>query len=70
LLKNFKKKNTKMFHTTIQHNTLTPGCKFASYIDVILPVDFSEYFNCKYDKEIQSTHLRASQKQVSIHTNV
>ena len=33
-------------------------------------MDFSENYSCKYQKEIQSVHFGASQKQISLHTGV
>ncbi|MES9882527.1 MAG: hypothetical protein ABW185_16790 [Sedimenticola sp.] len=36
----------------------------------IIHMDFSENYNCKYEKEIQSMHFGASQRQISIHTGV
>ena len=39
---------------------------------ILLHLDFSENYNsyCTFDKEIQSVHLGASQRQISIHTGV
>ena len=38
--------------------------------DIILHVDFSENYACKYEAEIQSVNFGASQKQISLHTGV
>ncbi|MES9881945.1 MAG: hypothetical protein ABW185_13790 [Sedimenticola sp.] len=38
--------------------------------DVVIHIDFSENYNCKYKTEIQSVHFGASQKQISLHTGV
>ncbi|WAQ99807.1 LOW QUALITY PROTEIN: hypothetical protein MAR_024180 [Mya arenaria] len=38
--------------------------------DVLIHIDFSENYNCKYHQEIQSIHFGASQTQVSLHTGV
>lgn len=38
--------------------------------DILLHIDFSENFSCKYFEEIQSIHFGASRKQISIHTGV
>lgn len=32
----------------------------------LLVVDFSQNYNCKYDKEIQSVHFGASKKKISL----
>lgn len=37
---------------------------------VIIHIDFSENYCCKYSSEIQSTHFGASKRQISIHTGV
>ncbi|CAC5372831.1 unnamed protein product [Mytilus coruscus] len=36
--------------------------------EVVIHMDFSENFNCKYEKEIQSVHFGASQRSISLHT--
>lgn len=38
--------------------------------DLLINVDFSENYNCKYDREIQSVHFGASRQQISLHTGV
>ncbi|KAJ8870063.1 hypothetical protein PR048_029074 [Dryococelus australis] len=38
--------------------------------EVLVHVDFSENYNCKYSKEIQSAHFGGSKHQVTIHTCV
>ncbi|WAR07948.1 hypothetical protein MAR_017906, partial [Mya arenaria] len=38
--------------------------------DVLIHIDFSENYNCKYHQETQSIHFGASQTQVSLHTGV
>ena len=38
--------------------------------EIIIHMDFSEKYSCKYQKEIQSVHFGASQKQISLHTCV
>ena len=38
--------------------------------EIMIHMDFSENYSCKYQKEIQSVHFGASQKQISLHTGV
>lgn len=38
--------------------------------DILIHVDFSENYACKYESEIQSVHFGASQRQISLHTGV
>jgi len=38
--------------------------------DILIHIDFSENYNCKYVSEIQSVHFGASQRQISLHTGV
>ncbi|CAC5379288.1 unnamed protein product [Mytilus coruscus] len=38
--------------------------------EVVIHMDFSENFNCKYEKEIQSVHFGASQRSISLHTGL
>jgi hypothetical protein len=38
--------------------------------EVIVHIDFSENYSCKYDKEIQSVHFGPSQTQITLHTGV
>lgn len=38
--------------------------------EVLLHMDFSENYNCKYTKEIQSMHFGGSRNQISLHTSV
>lgn len=59
-----------LYNITHQYQAIRSLKENLSNTDVILHVDFSENYNCKYESEIQSTHFGASQKQVSIHTGV
>ena len=38
--------------------------------EMLIHVDFSENFSCKYHQEIQSIHFGASRSQITIHTGV
>lgn len=38
--------------------------------EVIIHIDFSENYACKFESEIQSVHFGASQRQISIHTGI
>ena len=38
--------------------------------DILLHIDFSENYTCKYETEIQTMHFGVNQKQISLHTGV
>ncbi|CAH0555425.1 unnamed protein product [Brassicogethes aeneus] len=38
--------------------------------EIIIHVDFSENFSCKYGEEVQSLHFGGSREQISLHTGV
>ena len=38
--------------------------------ELMLQIDFSEHYNCKYGSENQSMHFGSSKKQISLHTRV
>jgi hypothetical protein len=38
--------------------------------DLVLPVDFSENFVCKYHREIQACHFGANKLQLCLHTGI
>ena len=38
--------------------------------EIVMHIDFSENFCCKYSSEIQSMHFGASRRQISLHTGV
>lgn len=44
--------------------------KYLRVDEVLLHMDFSENYNCKYTKEIQSMHFGGSRNQISLHTSV
>jgi hypothetical protein len=54
-------------HQFIMLKKLKETCKEN---ELILHVDFSENYQCKYQEEIQSVHFGLSKKQISIHTGV
>lgn len=38
--------------------------------EVVVHVDYSENYNCKWSKEIQEAHFGGSHRQVALHTGV
>lgn len=38
--------------------------------EVLVHIDFSENYSCKYSTEVQSVHFGASREQVTLHTGV
>ncbi|WAR01361.1 hypothetical protein MAR_007919 [Mya arenaria] len=59
-----------IFNITHQYREIRQLRQTLNEKSMIIHVDFSENFNCKYGKEIQSMHFGASQRQISIHTGV
>lgn len=51
-----------------QHRTLNNIKQNLKPHEVLVVIDFSENYECKCHKEIQSSHFGASKKQVSLHT--
>ena len=59
-----------IFNIRHQYRTLRYLRQELTHEEIIVHIDFSENYNCKYNKEIQSIHFGASQRQISIHTGV
>jgi hypothetical protein len=62
-----------MVHTaniTHQYETIDELKQSLTPNKIILHIDFSENFSCKYSAEVQSVHFGASRQQVSLHTGV
>ena len=59
-----------LFNIKHQYRTLRLLRQELTHEEIIVHIDFSESYNCKYSKEIQSTHFGASQRQISIHTGI
>lgn len=53
-----------------QYKSIDVIKKSLSYDEVLLHMDFSENYNCKYSSEIQSAHFGGSKPQVTLHTVV
>lgn len=66
-LKKFLKHTANMKH---QFYVLDNLKKNLSSHEILIHVDFSENFNCKYASEIQAAHFGGSKPQVSLHTVV
>lgn len=58
------------FNINHQYLTLKKLKETCRDNELILHVDFSENYLCKYTEEIQSVHFGASKKQISIHTGL
>lgn len=59
-----------LFNIQHQYKTLRLLRQDLTQEEIIVHIDFSENYNCKYSKSIQSTHFGASQRQISIHTGM
>ena len=59
-----------LFNIKHQYRAIRSLKENLSEHDIILHVDFSENYKCKYDSEIQSMHFGASQRQISLHTGM
>ena len=59
-----------LFNIKHQYKTLRLLRQELRHEEIIVHIDFSENYNCKYSKAIQSTHFGASQRQISIHTGL
>lgn len=53
-----------------QYNSVDTIKKNLSSDEILIHIDFSENYNCKYGREIQSAHFGGSKPQVSLHTVV
>ena len=59
-----------LFNIKHQYRAIRSLKENLSEHGIILHVDFSENYKCKYDSEIQSMHFGASQRQISLHTGM
>ena len=59
-----------LFNIKHQYKTLRLLRQELTHEEIVVHIDFSENYNCKYSKAIQSTHFGASQRQISIHTGM
>ncbi|XP_050513116.1 uncharacterized protein LOC126888787 [Diabrotica virgifera virgifera] len=53
-----------------QHRTLSTIKKSLNESKLLLHIDFSENYSCKYSSEAQSVHFGASRQQITLHTGV
>lgn len=53
-----------------QHETLSTIKESLNESELLLHIDFSENYSCKYSSEAQSVHFGASRQQISLHTGV
>lgn len=56
--------------TKHQHVAITSLKEKLTLNQVLIHMDFSENYGCKYGKEIESAHFGGSKPQVSLHTIV
>ncbi|VEN35312.1 unnamed protein product [Callosobruchus maculatus] len=61
---------THLLNRIHQYNTIDKLKKKLKDSEVLIHMDFSENYNCKYGREIQSAHFGASKPQISLHTVV
>ncbi|XP_064618059.1 LOW QUALITY PROTEIN: uncharacterized protein LOC135482139 [Liolophura sinensis] len=59
-----------IFNITHQYKALRLLKNQLTDEEVMVHIDFSENYNCKYSEEIQSMHFGASQRQITLHTGV
>ena len=59
-----------LFNIKHQYKTLRHLREDLTHEEIICHIDFSENYNCKYARSIQSTHFGASQRQISMHTGM
>lgn len=59
-----------LFNIKHQYKALRTLRENSEDSEVVIHIDFSENYNCKYDKEIQSVHFGASQIQITLHTGL
>lgn len=64
-IKRLAKHEYNISHQYIQLKHLKDSCKAN---ELILHIDFSENYLCKYKSEIQNVHFGCSKRQISIHT--
>ena len=67
---NLKKFNYHFFYIAHQYRALKMLKENMRDYKIIIHIDFSENFNCKYEKEVQSVHFGASQHTISLHTGL
>lgn len=64
------KNRSQRFSIKHQYKALRTLRGNSKYSEVVIHTGFSENYNCKYDKEIQSVHFGASQIQITLHTGL
>lgn len=59
-----------LFNIKHQYKALRTLRENSKDSEVVIHTGFSENYNCKYDKEIQSVHFGTSQIQITLHTGL
>ena len=67
---NLKKNCRHFFNIKHQYIALRTLRQNMTESEVLIHIDFSENYQCKYNREIQSVHFGANQNQVTLHTGV
>lgn len=67
---NLKKIFCHFFNIKHQYIALRTLRQSMTENEVMIHIDFSENYQCKYDREIQSVHFGANQNQITLHTGV
>lgn len=68
--KDIKRLSKHFFNIRHQYRTLRYLREDLTTDEILVHIDFSENYNCKYSSEIQSMHFGSSQKQISLQTGV
>nr|CAI5864957.1 unnamed protein product [Callosobruchus analis] len=67
MLKRLKVHN---YNIKVQYQSYTNAVDGLKENEIVLHIDFSENYCCKYFEEIQSHHFGGSRRQVTLHTGV
>ncbi|XP_069139889.1 uncharacterized protein [Argopecten irradians] len=70
LNKDISKASRHIFNIQHQYKTIRYLRQRLTHEEIMMQIDFSENYNCKYASEIQSMHFGCSQRQISLHTGV
>lgn len=70
LIDDFQEQIAKIARHYHQYKALRTLRENSKDSEVVIHIGFSENYNCKYDKEIQSVHFWASQIQITLHTGL
>lgn len=70
LIENIPKFMQHVYNIVHQYKALRDIKKQLTKNEILLHVDFSQNYDCKYSREIQSVHFGGSHEQVTLHTGV